>query len=80
MFLKFSTRRSHFSSTTGDHFIFEVFCKAIAHYSTTAIALCLRFSAKRSLTLPQQAIALCLRFSERRSLLGMCEVLRRNPS
>ncbi|MEH2090320.1 hypothetical protein [Nostoc sp.] len=39
--------------------VFEVFCKAIA--------LFLRFSARRSLILGQQAIALFLRFSARRS-------------
>ncbi|QMS89530.1 hypothetical protein HUN01_18820 [Nostoc edaphicum CCNP1411] len=36
--------------------VFEVFCKAIADSFTTAIAF-LRFSVRRSLTLPQQAIA-----------------------
>ncbi|MBD2531495.1 hypothetical protein H6G97_18645 [Nostoc flagelliforme FACHB-838] len=52
-----------------DRYVFEVFYKAIAHSSTTAIALFLKFSTRRSLTLGQQAIALFLRFSVRRSHL-----------
>ncbi|MEA5599628.1 hypothetical protein [Nostoc sp. UHCC 0252] len=35
LFLRFSVRRSHFSSTTGDRLVFEVFCKTITHSCTT---------------------------------------------
>ncbi|MEH2457805.1 hypothetical protein [Nostoc sp.] len=59
------------SSTTGDRFIFEIFCKAI---STTGYAYAFRnVQSAIAFGNVRSAIAF-LKFSERRSLLGMCKV------
>ncbi|MEH2453615.1 hypothetical protein [Nostoc sp.] len=66
LFLRFSARRSHYSSTTRDRIIFEVFCKAIALLFHNRRSLCFEIFCKaiptvsyaNALTLPKQAIAL----------------------